>query len=81
MSELAQEFDLNPGQIRAWKRNAASPSHAQVRVGVQGAEGDTGVVEELRMLRKQVKELQLENNILKMAAIILETSTANKTGK
>jgi transposase-like protein len=37
--------------------------------------------QELRMLRKKVAELEMVNDILKKAAIILGTSTPTKLGK
>ena len=64
VSELSHEFEVHAGLIRTWRHNAkASPKHPQVRSGVLGAAGDQEVAEELRMLRRKVAELQLDNDI------------------
>jgi transposase len=80
VSDLSREFELTTRIINKWKQ-AACPSHPQVRSVVQGAEGDMDEAQELRMLRKKVAELEVVNDILKKAAIILGTSTLNKLGK
>ena len=81
VKELAEEFELNPGQIHTWRRNAGVSSPLQVRSGVQGAEGDMDAAEELKRLRREVNKLRIDNDILKKAAIILGTSIPNKHDK
>lgn len=80
VSDLSREFELTTRIINKWKQ-AAYPSHPLVRSVVQGAEGDMDEAQELRMLRKKVAELEMVNDILKKAAIILGTSTPTKLGK
>lgn len=70
VSELAQEFEVSAGLIHTWRRKA---SHPQLGSGDAGAAGDQDVADELRMLRRQVANLQLDNDILKKAAVILGT--------
>ena len=46
-----------------------------------GAVGDQAVTDELRELRGRLADLQLENDILKKAAVILGTKPQFKSGK
>lgn len=79
VSELAKEFDLNTSLIHTWRRKASK----QPQLGSEGAGagGDQAVEGELRLLRRQVAELQLDNDILKKAAVILGTKPQSKSGK
>jgi transposase len=79
VSELAREFDLNTSLIHTWRRKASQ--HPQVGSGSEGAVGDQAAADELRVLRRQVADLQLENDILKKAAVILGTKPQPKFGK
>ena len=79
VTELAREFDLNTSLIHTWKRNASQKP--QIGSGGAGAVGDQAAVDELRLLRHQVANLQLENDILKKAAVILGTKPQPKSGR
>lgn len=79
VSELAREFDLNTSLIHTWRRKASQ--QPQIGSGGAGAVGDQAVADELRLLRRQVTDLQLENDILKKAAVILGTKPQPKSGR
>lgn len=81
VSELAQEFGVSSGLIHTWRRKAKASTHPQLGSGGAGAVGDQDAADELRMLRRQVADLQLENDILKKAAVILGTKPHPKSGK
>jgi len=70
--ELAQEFGISKDLIYAWKRKASQKA-SQLGSDSAGAEGDQEVANELRRLRKRVADLELDNDILKKAALILGT--------
>ena len=80
VSELAEEFGVDSGLIHTWRRKAAS-EQPQLGSGAAGAVGDQDVADELRLLRRQVADLQLENDILKKAAVILGTKPNPRSGK
>jgi transposase len=79
VSELSQEFEVSAGLIHTWRRKASKQS--QIGSGGAGAVGDQDVADELRLLRGQVADLQLENDILKKAAVILGTKPQPKSGR
>lgn len=79
VSELAEEFDLNASLIHTWRRKASK--QPQLGSGGAGAVGDQDAANELRLLRRQVADLQLENDILKKAAVILGTKPQPKSGR
>ena len=79
VSELAREFDLNTSLIHTWRRKASQ--QPQIGSGGAGAVGDQAAADELRLLRRQVADLQLENDILKKAAVILGTKPQSKSGR
>ena len=79
VSELAEEFDLNASLIHTWRRKASK--QPQLGSGGAGAVGDQDAADELRLLRRQVADLQLENDILKKAAVILGTKPQPKSGR
>jgi len=81
VSELAEEFGVDSGLIHTWRRKAKAPGQPQLGSGAAGAVGDQGVADELRLLRRQVADLQLENDILKKAAVILGTKPHPRSGK
>ena len=60
---VAQELDLTESAVRAWVRQTAID-------GGQGATGSltTAEREELARLRKEVRELRMERDVLKKAA-------------
>ena len=72
VSELSQEFGVSAGLIHTWRRKASQ--QPQLGSGGAGAVGDQAEADELRLLRRQVADLQLENDILKKAAVILGTN-------
>jgi transposase len=77
VSELAQEFGVSAGLIHTWRRKASQQS--QFGSAGAGAVGDQDVADELRLLRRQVADLQLDNDILKKAAVILGTKPQPKS--
>lgn len=79
VSELSREFEVNSSLIQTWRRKASQ----QPQLGSEGAGavGDQDVADELRLLRRQVSELQMENDILKKAAVILGTKPQPRSGK
>ena len=79
VSELAQQFGVSAGLIHTWRRKASQ--QPQIGSGGAGAVGDQDVADELRLLRRQVADLQLENDILKKAAVILGTKPQPRSGK
>jgi len=79
VSELSQEFGVNAGLIHTWRRKASQ--QPQLGSGGAGAVGDQAEADELRLLRRRVADLQLENDILKKAAVILGTKPQVKFGR
>ena len=65
VSELEREYGVTKTTIREWKKRYANS-------GEFGAEANRSPDEkELRELRKENKQLRMENDILKQAALIL----------
>ena len=81
VSELSREFGVSAGLLHPWGRKARASSQAQLGSGGAGAVGDQAAADELRLLRRQVASLQLENDILKKAAVILGTDPHPRAGK
>jgi len=78
-SEVAQEMEIGKDLIYAWRRKAAQlPQRGSEGAG---AVGDQAVTDELRELRGRITDLELENDILKKAAVILGTKPQFKPGK
>ena len=75
---VAREFEVGADLIYAWRRKAEKQT--QLGCEAEGAVGDRSAADELRLLRRQVADLKLENDILKKAAIILGTSNPPKKG-
>lgn len=76
VTEVAQEMEVSRDLVYAWKNKASkSPTLGS---GDAGAVGEQIQADELRALRRQVADLQLENDILKKAAVILGTKTQSK---
>lgn len=79
VAEVAQDLCISTDLIYSWKRKASQPD--QLRSGDLGAVGDEDVAKELIRLRREVSELQIDNDILKKAAIILGTKIPNRSSK
>ena len=61
VASLSRELNVNEGLIHKWKRDALK----------NGANGTSATeLKETLVLRKRIKELETENEILKKAAII-----------
>jgi len=73
--ELAQELEISSGMLYKWVRQDSQA--AQVRSEGLQAVGAESVAEELRRLRRQNAQLQMENDILKKAAVIMGTRPRN----
>ena len=73
IAELAEELEITSGMLYKWVRMDSQA--AQVRSEGLQAEGEESVAEELRRLRRQNAKLQMENDILKKAAVIMGTKT------
>jgi transposase len=76
VTEVAQDFEISSDLVYRWRRTR--PQLPQLGSGGKGAEGDRAGADELRELRRQLTHLQLENDILKKAAIILGTNPPPK---
>jgi transposase len=63
--EIAREYELTPSALRNWiqKINETGSSHVK--------DNRTPVEEELLLLRKENKQLKMEVDVLKQAALIL----------
>jgi len=70
VGELAEELEITSGMLYKWVKSDFQTSQVC-------SEGRQAVAEELRGLRRQNAQLQLENDILKKAAVILGTKTPN----
>ena len=70
VSEIAQELCIGSNLLYKWKLESQGP-----QVGSAGprAVGEGSEADELRALRRQNARLQIENDILKKAAVILGT--------
>ena len=57
VKEVADELDIYPGRLSKWRQKDDSP--------VRSTEGLTDEQREIKRLQKELKEAQLESNILK----------------
>ena len=65
VQEAARELGIDPARITKWRRSAASQSHknpGQPATAVSGLNEDQ---KQIRRLQKELKEAQLERDILK----------------
>jgi transposase len=76
--ELARELGLSTNLLYNWRAGAQIP-----QVGSAGprAGGEQSEADELRDLRRDYARLQMENDILKKAAVILGTRLPSSSGK
>ncbi len=77
VAELGRELNIGVDLIYSWLResNTRLPGAQGAQIGSGGptAGGEGAAADELRALRRRVARLELENDILKKAAIILGT--------
>jgi len=78
-AEVAQEMEISRDLVYAWKSQAGQ--RARLGSGGAGAAGEQAATDELRALRRRVADLQLENDILKKAAVILGTKPHSSNGR
>ena len=64
-AELMREYDLTKTSINTWVRQFANSGSFRESDNLSDAE------KELKLLRKENKQLRMENDILKQAALIL----------
>lgn len=78
VSELARELGISSNLLYSWRAGAQIPQlgSAGPRAGGERSEAD-----ELRDLRRHYARLQIENDILKKAAVILGTRVPASCGK
>jgi transposase len=69
---VAEELEVGVSLLYHWVDRSERP--AQLGSAGGRAEGEEPEADELRRLRREVANLQLENDILKKAAIILGTN-------
>ena len=67
VSELCREFDLKGPTIYAWCKKYSSPSESKKLEESQLTAAELENIE----LKKQLKQLEMENDILKQAALIM----------
>ena len=79
VTEVAQEMEVSRDLVYAWKSKASKSP--KLGSGDAGAVGEQVEADELRALRRQVADLQLENDILKKAAVILGTKPQSKDAR
>jgi len=79
VSEVAEDLGIGSSILYGWVRKDAQPA----QLGSEGrrAEGEEPAADELRRLRREVAHLQLENDILKKAAVILGTKPQPGAGR
>ena len=64
-SEITREYDLSPSVLNTWIRQFDNTGSFKKEDNIDPLE------KELRALRKRNKQLEMENDILKQAALIL----------
>jgi transposase len=63
--EIIREYDLTPSSLDKWVNQSQSSGSFKEKDNLTPEE------QELNKLRKEIKQLQMENDILKQAALIL----------
>ena len=78
VQELAGELRVSRNLLYSWRADSQSP-----QVGSEGpsAGGGRSEADGLRALRRENARLQVENDILKKAAVILGTKVQSGSGK
>lgn len=78
VQELAGELRVSRNLLYSWRADSQSP-----QVGSEGpsATGGRSEADELRALRRENARLQVENDILKKAAVILGTRIPSSSAK
>lgn len=71
VKEVAEDLEVGVSLLYGWVQRAAQPAPRQSQE--LEAVGEESAAVELRRLRREVANLQLENTILKKAAVILGT--------
>ena len=72
IAEVTEQFDLTETALRAWVQAAPKPTPAKDRQGRLTTRGARGAVE----LRKRVKRLEMEREILKKATAFFAKESA-----
>jgi transposase len=75
-SEIAEDLEIGTGLLYRWRRTLSQPP--QLGSGAQRAGGEENEADELR---RENATLQLENDILKKAAVILGTKPQPKRAR
>ena len=78
VSAVAEDLGLSQGVLYAWVSRSKGLQAAQLGSAGPRAVGEEPVADELRRLRRDYATLQMENDILKKAAIILGTKPSSK---
>ena len=78
VSQVAEELCLSNNLLYGWRHRAQG-----VQLGRAGARaaGERSEVDERHALRREITLLRLENDILRMAAVILDTRLPSNSGK
>ena len=63
-AKIIREYDLTPSTFRNWEKRINATGSSRI------ADNRTAEETELLTLRKEVKQLRMENDILKQAALI-----------
>ena len=81
VNQVARELGVGRSILYRWKDNAAKAAPADPGTRGPAADGAAAAdCAELRRLRKEVARLELENDILKKAAVILGSDASSKRG-
>ncbi|MFD3002798.1 transposase [Pontibacter toksunensis] len=72
VKEVADELGMDPGRLSKWRQKDSSP--------VRRTEGLTDEQKEIKRLQKELKEAQMERDILKKAVSIFSRGYGRYTG-